>query len=465
MTQRLPVPPAPDPLEAYCRQFDPLFRQRNQRDCFRRYLEGLLLPTERNKTLTALANTEPVVGAQHPHAQSLQWFLSESTWDAETINERRIAVLREDPVTAPTEDGVLVIDEHGDRKWGSKTAHIGKQYLANLGKIDTGVVSVTSLWADEHVYYPLHVAPYTPAHHFPQGKADPAFRTKLTMAVELVRRAVDAGIPFRAVVADCFYGEDRGVQQGIRELGVGYVLALKPSHAWWHPIDTIGSLQDAAEAAGWKDSTVPGAWRQIERGFRDGHTETWWALELDVGPYGPERALRAIVATTDPATLPTHSTWYLSTTLPAPGSARAAEEAAPPAADLTEILRLYGLRNWVEQSYKQTKGALGWSEYQVRSAEAIRRHWALVCCAFSFCWSHLGYPAEEGNQPQEIESVAVPAMGGGKNQGHAGRFPATALMASRAACGPGVAGTLDAALALLARVVEQGPTTTTQTAA
>jgi len=145
MTQRLPVPPAPGPLETYCQQFDPLFRQHNQRDRFRRYLEGLLLPAERNKTLTALANTEPVVGAQHPHAQSLQWFLSESTWDAEAVNEQRIALLREDPGTAPTEDGVLVIDEHGDRKWGSKTAHIGKQYLANLGKIDTGVVSVTSL--------------------------------------------------------------------------------------------------------------------------------------------------------------------------------------------------------------------------------------------------------------------------------------------------------------------------------
>ena len=35
-----------------------------------------------------------------------------------------------------------MIDEHGDRKWGHKTAHIGKQYLANLGKVDTGVVSV-----------------------------------------------------------------------------------------------------------------------------------------------------------------------------------------------------------------------------------------------------------------------------------------------------------------------------------
>ena len=53
-------------------------RTRAQREAFRRYLEGLLLPAERNKTLTALANTEPVVGAQRKEAQSLQWFLSES---------------------------------------------------------------------------------------------------------------------------------------------------------------------------------------------------------------------------------------------------------------------------------------------------------------------------------------------------------------------------------------------------
>jgi len=145
MTQRLPVTAAPGPLEAYCQQFDPLFNQRNQRDGFRRYLESVLLPAERNKTPTALANIEPVVGAQHPHAQSLQWFLSESTWDPEAVNEQRVATLRADPVTAPTERGVLVIDKHGDRKWGSKTAHVGKQYLANLGKIDNGVVSVTGL--------------------------------------------------------------------------------------------------------------------------------------------------------------------------------------------------------------------------------------------------------------------------------------------------------------------------------
>jgi hypothetical protein len=55
MTKRSPVSPAPGPLEDYALSFDDLFGARAQRHSFRRYLEGLLLPAERNKTLTALA--------------------------------------------------------------------------------------------------------------------------------------------------------------------------------------------------------------------------------------------------------------------------------------------------------------------------------------------------------------------------------------------------------------------------
>jgi hypothetical protein len=58
MSRRLPVASSPGPLEDYAVRFDDLFRARAQREGFRRYLEGLLLPAERNKTLTALANTE-----------------------------------------------------------------------------------------------------------------------------------------------------------------------------------------------------------------------------------------------------------------------------------------------------------------------------------------------------------------------------------------------------------------------
>src|SRR5215469_587990 len=196
MTKRIHITPAPEPLEAYAKHFDEVLGKSNQREGFRQYLEGLLLPTERHKTLTGLVNTEPLVGAHLPRAQKLQWFLSESDWDERQVQAERLTLLRQDPSTAPTADGVLVIDETGDRKDGHHTAHVGRQYLANLGKIDNGVVSVTSLWADERVYYPVYVEPYTPAHHFEKGKQDPQFRTKLTIAVELVRRAVLAQMPF-----------------------------------------------------------------------------------------------------------------------------------------------------------------------------------------------------------------------------------------------------------------------------
>jgi hypothetical protein len=53
-------------------------------------------------------------------------------------------------------------------------------------------------------------------------------------------------------------------------------------------------------------------------------------------------------------------------------------------------VRLYGLRVWVKQSYKQVKHVLGWSDYQVRSDIALRRHWELGCGAFSFCWRAYG---------------------------------------------------------------------------
>ena len=52
----------------------------------------------------------------------------------------------------------------------------------------------------------------------------------------------------------------------------------------------------------------------------------------------------------------------------------------------TEIVRLYGLRNWIEQGYKQMKGELGCADFMTRSDRAIRCHWTLVCCAFAFCW-------------------------------------------------------------------------------
>ncbi len=462
MTKRLPADPAPGPLEGYSARFDELFDALAGRQAFRRYLEGLLLPTERNKTLTALANTEPVVGAQRKEAQGLQWFLSESSWSPEEINRRRVQIMLKDPRTAPTESGALVVDETGDRKDGKATAHVGKQYLGGIGKIDNGVVSVSSLWVDERLYYPLEVEPYTPAHHFEGGKANPGFRTKPQIALRLVQRAVEMGVPFRAVVGDILYGEHRRFKEGLEEREIPYVLSLKPSHAWWHPMEEVGWVEGVAHAAYWGGPDAPGEWVKLRRSFRDGHEEVWWALEAECRPFGQEKHARLVVATTDPATLPHLTSWYLATNLPAPGSSRA-EESKLEAADLAEVVRLYALRNWVEQSYKQVKDSLGWAHYQVRKDISIRRHWQMVCCAFTFCWwessefleaeASAGVVLQERKHDPEAETRTAE---GGKKERRSSEA-SMPVVAAGAAKGEGVARTLRDAHALLEGVLGPAP--------
>jgi hypothetical protein len=158
-----------------------------------------------------------------------------------------------------------------------------------------------------------------------------------------------------------------------------------------------------------------------------------------------------VVATADPATLPEKATWYLVTNLPRPGGPREAESPHP-AASLAEIVRIYGIRHWIEQSYKQVKDQLGWADFQVRSDIAIRRHQALVNAAFSFCWA-----AWFADHPPHDAAPPRPGPGRGE-RGAAQDRPATgAVLATGAARGARLAFPLDRAAALVGRMVQGAP--------
>ena len=375
--------------------------------------------------------------------QRLQFFLSEAAWDGEAINTRHLALLCADTATAPSPDGVLVIDDTGDRKDGHATDHVARQYLGSVGKVDNGIVAVTTLWASEERYYPLHVVPYTPEKRLPAGKQDGAFRTKPQIALSLVEQAQAAGIPFCAIVADCFYGDNHALETALLKRGLPHVLARRGTLGrGWAPAQADHSFKDAAR------SLPLGAWHQVIRRFRDGHTERWWAAELTLLGYGPARAVRAVCATTDRRELPSLSTWYLTTNL------------SPEQAPLGEIVRICGLRNWIEQGYKQMKDELGWADFMVRSDRAIRRHWTLVCCAFAFCWWHAAARAYAGDSPP-VDVSQAPSGTGGKNQHPQG----AAMLAAPAALGARLADPGILADTLLGRLCRYGPTSRTRRAA
>jgi hypothetical protein len=119
------------------------------------------------------------------------------------------------------------------------------------------------------------------------------------------------------------------------------------------------------------------------------------------------------------------------------------------------------LRMWVEQSYKQVKHVLGWSDYQVRSDLAIRCHWQLVCCAFSFCWWAYGrLPAsllEESAETPNDDHLSE-SEGRGKKEGRGN-------LAGGLEGGKGMVGAMDNAREILEGVLRYAPAAGAKSAA
>ena len=70
--------------------------------------------------------------------------------------------------------------------------------------------------------------------------------------------ALDAGFSFRAVVADCFSGENATFEGALVEAGLPYVLALKPSSGVWAPVEAIHTPEEAARELRWNGPDDPG---------------------------------------------------------------------------------------------------------------------------------------------------------------------------------------------------------------
>ena len=166
---------------------------------------------------------------------------------------------------------MLIVDETGDRKDGDKTAHVGRQYLGNRGKIENGVVSVGSLWADESVYYPLAVEPYTPGALVRLvGKADPAFRTKPQHCPGAGRAG--AGRPtgrsgrWFSIVSIVSLGSITASRQGSRRAAAPPLAPCAPC--------TLGGSRWSAPSG-------------------DVQITTWWTRDAEAGPYGPQHGVIA----------------------------------------------------------------------------------------------------------------------------------------------------------------------------
>lgn len=168
-------------VDEYCDLYQDLFPEVRSYEAFRHLHVGMLSDIKR-KSLPAIAK---VVGLTD--SQPLQYFLTESRWDIEQLRERRLQVILN---TIGDREIILIIDETGDRKKGSTTDYVKRQYIGKPGKVENGIVAVTAFGVLDNMTFPLTFAVFRPKACLKPGDS---FFTKPEIAAQLVKDLIAKG--------------------------------------------------------------------------------------------------------------------------------------------------------------------------------------------------------------------------------------------------------------------------------
>jgi SRSO17 transposase len=329
------------------------------------YVEGLLGEVER-KNGWQLAEYG---GYQHP--RTTQRVLDRSVWDADAVRDD----LREQVIEElGDEDGVLVVDETGFLKHGTKSCGVARQYSGTAGRIENCQIGVFLGYAS-----PKGRAGIDRALYLPRAWADDqercteagvpegvTFHTKPWLALDMIERALDAGVPARWVVGDSVYGSDGKLRRALEERGQAYALAVKSTEqpTTWPPYGPPGQVAVADIAA----VLEPDQWQRVSCGDgAQGERLYDWAC-VPVRPALHDGWVHAVV---------------IRRSIPDPDELAYYLVYAPTDTLLVEIVRAIGARWTIEEVFKLAKQRVGLDEYEVRSWTGWYRHTTLALLALA----------------------------------------------------------------------------------
>ena len=351
-------------FERLCERISPRFARPEVRRRVAGFLQGLLGGVER-KNGWQLAEH-----AREATPDGMQRLLTTACWDADGLRDdvRGYVVERlGDP------GGVLVVDETGFLKKGTKSAGVQRQYSGTAGRVENCQVGVFLAYAsprgralvDRELYLPKEWAG-DPARrveaHVPERVG---FQTKPQLAKAMLERAVDAGVPARWVTADEVYGGDARLRAFLEQRGLAHVLAVKATQPLW----AHGEQGPAEVPARELVARLPArAWRRLSAGDGAKGPRVYdWARVGLVRPGWPGRGF-----------------WLLARRRLGDGELAFYACFGPAGTSLAELVRVAGSRWAVEECFQAAKDQVGLDHYQVRRWDAWYRHVTLVLVAMGF---------------------------------------------------------------------------------
>jgi SRSO17 transposase len=327
------------------------------------FVAGLLTDLE-VKTCWQLAEQ-----AGHVRPDAMQRLLYRAVWDADAVRDDLRALVVErlgDP------DGVLVPDETGDLKKGTCTVGVQRQYTGTAGRVENAQVAVFMTYAGRHGHTLIDRRLYLPA----SWTDDPdrmrtagvpeqvGFAKRWELAADMITAAVQAQAPARWVAADEAYGNSSTFRSRLRELGLGYVLAVSCDH----PVPLDG------------DKTR----RRADRIAADLPAAAWQRRSAGAGSKGPRLYdwawLDEVTTDEDPAD-GGHS--LLIRRNNTTGELAFYRCWSPQPVSLAALVRVAGIRWTVEESFQAAKGQVGLDQHQVRRWSSWHRFTTLALAALA----------------------------------------------------------------------------------
>jgi len=324
------------------------------------YLRGLLSPVER-KNGWQLAEE---AGDQTPYAT--QHLLGRAVWSADEIrDDLRDYVVKH----LSDEDGVLVIDETGFLKKGTKSAGVRRQYSGTAGRVENCQIGVFLVYAtsqgrtflDRELYLPREWAEDKERRAGAGIPKKTEFATKIILARRMIERAEQSGVPFKWVTGDSVYGGDSKMRSWLESREISYVLGVTSQYQVFHEGARrwVSEIEEMLPQKAWKS-------RSAGAGTKGERISDWALLPLGEAREGRRRWILFRRRKSETV----ESSYYVVS---------ASEKTT-----LDEIVKVAGSRWAIEESFESAKGEVGLDHYEVRSWDGWYRHITLAMFAHAY---------------------------------------------------------------------------------
>jgi SRSO17 transposase len=323
-----------------------------------RYLAGLVDRVER-KNGWQLAEHLGELGPR-----GVQRVLSGSQWDVDAVRDDLRAYVVEH-LGAP--DGVLLVDETGFLKKGTKSAGVQRQYSGTAGRTENCQIGVFLAYEsaagraflDRELYLPEDWIADQARCREAGIPEEAGFATKPALAMRMLDRALAAGVPTAWVVADEVYGDNEPLRRWLEAKRQSFVLAVSSTHLVWQDMEQRPAAAIAAALS-------QDAWttHSAGTGSKGERLYDWACIDL---PYSAADGMQHRLLVRRSRTVTPELAFFrvfcsTQTILP-------------------ELVRAAGMRWMIEECFEDGKGSVGLDQYEVRRYDAWYRFITLALVA------------------------------------------------------------------------------------